>query len=429
MDDEYNVLSTGFADDDGELQYPDDDREPLAVISNGDTENQRLSEVRGALEEVGFGSRKRRLNDIEDVFDKNGRRTHPMDWHMRMEPVAPDVAEKSQMNAAKRRALESLEQKINEAIVEAEAIKENDPENFGADGEQTIYSLCEQEMSRRYHRRKEVMKNPPTDGSPWIGVSDVLRGQRFYIRTFREDRSSVPLVEAITQQATRSRVGYRAFQAICEEAENIRKEKEQNCVKQQELEFSRMLEESSELETMTTSHVESSLWVDKYKAKNFSDLLSDNTVNRNILAWLKMWDECVFHRKVDDLLSSLGEKEREVLQMDNGKIRRPLSKMLLISGPAGLGKSTLARVVARQAGYATIDVNASDARTVADLNKVLEGAVKTSRTLDADQRPACLILDEIDGTPIDTIRHLVRCLQATGKKAVRRPIIGICNNL
>ena len=66
------------------------------------------------------------------------------------------------------------------------------------------------------------MKNPPTDGSPWIGVSDVLRGQRFYIRTFREDRSSVPLVEAITQQATRSRVGYRAFQAICEEAENIR---------------------------------------------------------------------------------------------------------------------------------------------------------------------------------------------------------------
>ena len=153
------------------------------------------------------------------------------------------------------------------------------------------------------------------------------------------------------------------------------------------------------------------------------------TVNRNILAWLKMWDECVFHRKVDDLLSSLGEKEREVLQMDNGKIRRPLSKMLLISGPAGLGKSTLARIVARQAGYATIDVNASDARTVADLNKVLEGAVKTSRTLDADQRPACLILDEIDGTPIDTIRHLVRCLQATGKKAVRRPIIGICNNL
>lgn len=153
------------------------------------------------------------------------------------------------------------------------------------------------------------------------------------------------------------------------------------------------------------------------------------SVNRNILTWLKMWDECVFRRKVDDLMASLNEKEREVLQMDTAKIRRPASRMLLISGPAGLGKSTLARIVARQAGYSTIDVNASDARTVGDLNKVLEGAVKTSRTLDADRRPACLILDEIDGTPVETIRHLIRCLQATGKKAVRRPIIGICNNL
>lgn len=222
--------------------------------------------------------------------------------------------------------------------------------------------------------------------------------------------------------------------------------KEESRVKEQEAEFSRMLKETetpSEYEN-NKSHPESSLWVNKYEAKNFSDLLSDSvrnyiilkkevtilqTVNRNILTWLKMWDECVFHQKVDDLLASLGEKEREVLHMDNGKIRRPSSKMLLLSGPAGLGKSTLARIVARQAGYSTIDVNASDARTVADLNKVLEGAVKTSRTLDADQRPACLILDEIDGTPIDTIRHLVRCIQATGKKAIRRPIIGICNNL
>lgn len=375
------------------------------------------------------------MNEVEDVFDQYGRRSHPMDWHMRMETVSSEVLQKSQVNAVKRRALESLEQKINEAAAQAERkMNENHHSNAFDDfqsGEQTISSLCELEMERRYRRRQEIMRNPVTDGSPWIGISDVVNGQRFYIRTFRDDRLSVPLVESITQQATRSRVGFRAFQSICQESERLSKLKEESRVKEQEAEFSRMLKETetpSEYEN-NKSHPESSLWVNKYEAKNFSDLLSDSTVNRNILTWLKMWDECVFHQKVDDLLASLGEKEREVLHMDNGKIRRPSSKMLLLSGPAGLGKSTLARIVARQAGYSTIDVNASDARTVADLNKVLEGAVKTSRTLDADQRPACLILDEIDGTPIDTIRHLVRCIQATGKKAIRRPIIGICNNL
>lgn len=432
MEDEYNVLSSGFAEDDGALQYPEDDGEPLAVVSNGDTENRKLSEVRRALEEEGYGKRKRRLSEVQDVFDKYGRRSHPMDWHMRMETVSTDVSEKSQMNAAKRRALEALDQKINEPAVGAESAKENDDGRYenGCDDEETMYSLCDQEMQRRYKRRKEVMRIPPTDGSPWIGLSDVIKGQRFYIRTFRDSRSAMPLVESITQQSTRSRVGYRAFQTVCQEAEDLRKLKEQNRITEQELQFTQMLTETRPVdEIISAVHSESSLWVDKYKANNFSELLSDSSVNRNILTWLKMWDECVFRRNVDNLLSCLGEREREVLQMDNGKIRRPSFKMLLVSGPAGLGKSTLARIVARQAGYTTIDVNASDARTVADLNKVLEGAVETSRTLDAEQRPSCLILDEIDGTPIDTIRHLIRCLQATGKKAVRRPIIGLCNNM
>uniref|UniRef100_A0A1I7TDB4 AAA domain-containing protein n=1 Tax=Caenorhabditis tropicalis TaxID=1561998 RepID=A0A1I7TDB4_9PELO len=426
MDDDYNVLPTGFAEDDAALQYPDDDGEPLAVVPNEDNENQRLGEVRSALEEVGYGSRKRRLNEIEEVFDKFGNRSHPMDWHMRMDPVSADVLEKSQMNAAKRRALENLERKINEIIVET-GPSDNQDEPYS--DEQTIQNLCEEEMLRRYKRKKEIMKNPPSDGSKWTGLSDVANGQRFYIRTFLDDSRYQPFVETITRQATQSRIGYRAFQSIYQEAENIRKQKEKLRIKEQEDEFSRLIDETSVFESQPSQHAESSLWVNKYEAKNFSDLLSDNTVNRNILTWMKMWDECVFRRKIDDLLQSLGEREREVLQMDNGKIRRPVFKMLLLSGPAGLGKSTLARIVARQAGYSTIDVNASDARTVGDLNKVLEGAVKTSRTLDADQRPACLILDEIDGTPIDTIRHLIRCLQATGKRAIRRPIIGICNNL
>ena len=42
------------------------------------------------------------------------------------------------------------------------------------------------------------------------------------------------------------------------------------------------------------------LWVDKYFPKTFSDLLSDDRINRNCLAWLKAWDQPVFKKKKVD---------------------------------------------------------------------------------------------------------------------------------
>ena len=55
--------------------------------------------------------------------------------------------------------------------------------------------------------------------------------------------------------------------------------------------------------------------------------------------------------------------------------------MLLLSGPPGLGKTTLAKIVAKHAGYDTVEVNASDSRTIGDFEKILEGAVRSSRTI------------------------------------------------
>lgn len=79
---------------------------------------------------------------------------------MRMETVSSEVLQKSQVNAVKRRALESLEQKINEAAAQAERkMNENHHSNAFDDfqsGEQTISSLCELEMERRYRRRQVI---------------------------------------------------------------------------------------------------------------------------------------------------------------------------------------------------------------------------------------------------------------------------------
>ena len=35
------------------------------------------------------------------------------------------------------------------------------------------------------------------------------------------------------------------------------------------------------------------LWVEKYTSKKYFDLLTDEVTNRNVLTWLKTWDELV----------------------------------------------------------------------------------------------------------------------------------------
>jgi chromosome transmission fidelity protein 18 len=43
-----------------------------------------------------------------------------------------------------------------------------------------------------------------------------------------------------------------------------------------------------------SSRPEETLWVDRYRPKRFTDLLGDERVHREVLAWVKQWDLCVF---------------------------------------------------------------------------------------------------------------------------------------
>jgi len=40
------------------------------------------------------------------------------------------------------------------------------------------------------------------------------------------------------------------------------------------------------------------LWVEKYKPNKYLDLLSDESTNRMLLHWLKLWDKIVFNKEV-----------------------------------------------------------------------------------------------------------------------------------
>lgn len=108
------------------------------------------------------------------------------------------------------------------------------------------------------------------------------------------------------------------------------------------------------------------LWVDKYRPRSYLELLSDEIVNRQFLHWLKLWDKIVFNRNITKrkqtpMFRKRNVDEKNIEEVDNKGY--PIKRIALLSGPPGLGKTTLAHIAAKHAGYNVIEINASDERT------------------------------------------------------------------
>ncbi|MCO5602587.1 hypothetical protein L7F22_056721 [Adiantum nelumboides] len=198
-------------------------------------------------------------------------------------------------------------------------------------------------------------------------------------------------------------------------------------------------------ESMTDSAVHEPLWVEKYAPKSFTELLSDEQTNREVLRWLKQWDKCVFGATKTstslDVLEALKRHPptfksrqavgREGITANNGVVGaasgsngvqhndnvtsrsinsmgsvasfgnrplddRPEEKILLLCGPPGLGNTTLAHVAARHCGYRVVEINASDDRVASTLQAKILDAVQMKSVM-GDLRPNCVVIDEIDG--------------------------------
>eukprot|EP01134_Creolimax_fragrantissima_P006155 CFRG6155T1 len=118
---------------------------------------------------------------------------------------------------------------------------------------------------------------------------------------------------------------------------------------------------------------------------------------------------------------------------------RPFNKVLLLVGPPGLGKTTLAHIIAAQCGYSAIEMNASDDRAPEVFKAKLETVLNIQSISFGDNRPKCLIVDEIDGAHAGAVKALILRLQeapqtkkrkkSKTKGHLKRPIICICNNL
>jgi replication factor C subunit 1 len=100
------------------------------------------------------------------------------------------------------------------------------------------------------------------------------------------------------------------------------------------------------------------LWVDRYAPKTLTDVIGHKESITQLTKWLAAWPS--------------------------------QGRGALISGPPGIGKSTMAHLIAKEAGYVITEYNASDTRSVAMLRGMFGLGMKRLQK-------EVVIMDEVDG--------------------------------
>ncbi|MCG2886048.1 MAG: replication factor C large subunit [Vulcanisaeta sp.] len=107
-------------------------------------------------------------------------------------------------------------------------------------------------------------------------------------------------------------------------------------------------------------------WVEKYRPRKLSEVVNQDEAKKALLDWINSWEK--------------------------GK---PNKRAVLLAGPPGIGKTTLAYALANEKGYEVLELNASDVRTGERIRQVIGGSMKMGSLFGF--RGRIILFDEVDG--------------------------------
>uniref|UniRef100_A0A671LHD4 Chromosome transmission fidelity protein 18 homolog n=1 Tax=Sinocyclocheilus anshuiensis TaxID=1608454 RepID=A0A671LHD4_9TELE len=277
--------------------------------------------------------------------------------------------------------------------------------------------------------RRHAQNRPPAIGD-YITVTDSM-GNRVYLnkkedkekapepRAFRNSLNGLGLL-AVPVEVLKEQIAERRHRQVVEESQRLTDHSASGHFYKSDAEL--LAEEQTDSGVDGDSGEDegssSRLWVDQFSPQHYTDLLSDDFTNRCLLKWLKLWDTVVFgsnftnaqNQNKSQRFKTKSEMTEEILEAELDQYKRPKFKVALLSGPPGLGKTTLAHIIAKHAGYNVVEINASNDRSAELFQKRIDTATQMKSVLGANEKPNCLIIDEIDGAPAAAINILLATL-------------------
>lgn len=149
------------------------------------------------------------------------------------------------------------------------------------------------------------------------------------------------------------------------------------------------------------------LWTVKWAPKKPEDLIGNHSIYEKLKGWLGEWK----HGSPSEF------------------------KAVLLSGPPGIGKTTMAHMACKEAGFDIVEMNASDTRNKKTLHDEVRDVINNSslgsffsanKAKEHNLKKQCIIMDECDGMSAGDRGGMAELIQLI--KKTKMPIICACND-
>jgi len=103
------------------------------------------------------------------------------------------------------------------------------------------------------------------------------------------------------------------------------------------------------------------MWSDKHRPQSISEMIGNEEARSALVEWFAKWKKGI--------------------------------KPILLVGPPGIGKTTIANLIGKQFGYDTISLNASDVRSKSRISQILSPVLGSIGIFGSPM----IFVDEVDG--------------------------------